>query len=379
MSGASGLIGTALSSHLTADGHTVTRLVRREAKPGEVTWDPAAGMLDPARVRRLRRGDQPVGRRHRRQALDRRLQAGTALEPAADHRAVGKHHGRRSTARRPCSSPDRPSAGTEIAATSDSTSCRSSGDDFLSDLCQQWEAATLAAEKAGIRTVHLRIGHRPVGQGWRARRGNSRCSSSASVAASATAINGRAGSRSTTRSRAIAHLLSAEMCGAVNLTAPNPVTNSEFTTTLAKVLHRPAVIPIPTFGPKMLLGGELVEALLLAGQRVLTDRAAAQRLRVPARDVGRGAPSTCCTASRRRLLVRGVDRGPAGQLGVEVEPFGARPGWPVLLRHRPHHLELDAVGIVAVQALADTVIALADQRRRRRATWRAAPQVPRSC
>ena len=68
---------------------------------------------------------------------------------------------------------------------------------------------------------------------------------------------------------AIAHLLSSKLSGAVNLTAPNPVTNAEFTRTLAAVLKRPAVLPIPSFGPKLLLGSDLADALLFTGQRVM--------------------------------------------------------------------------------------------------------------
>ena len=59
------------------------------------------------------------------------------------------------------------------------------------------------------------------------------------------------------------------MSGAVNLTAPNPVTNAEFTSTLARVVKRPAFLPIPPFAPKAILGGELADALLFTGQRVL--------------------------------------------------------------------------------------------------------------
>jgi uncharacterized protein (TIGR01777 family) len=68
---------------------------------------------------------------------------------------------------------------------------------------------------------------------------------------------------------AIRHLLTADVRGPVNLTAPTPVTGSEFAHTLGKVLHRPSFVPVPSFGPKLLLGGELVDALLLSGQRVL--------------------------------------------------------------------------------------------------------------
>ncbi|MGA0879233.1 MAG: DUF1731 domain-containing protein, partial [Ilumatobacteraceae bacterium] len=68
---------------------------------------------------------------------------------------------------------------------------------------------------------------------------------------------------------AIDHLLTANVTGAVNLTAPHPVTQAEFTKTLAKVLRRPSLLPVPSFGPKLLLGGELADALLFTGQKVL--------------------------------------------------------------------------------------------------------------
>ena len=61
----------------------------------------------------------------------------------------------------------------------------------------------------------------------------------------------------------------ADISGPVNLSAPNPVTNAEFTDTLGEVLHRPTFMPIPKFGPKLLLGGELADNLLFSGQRVL--------------------------------------------------------------------------------------------------------------
>ncbi|MGB1723368.1 MAG: DUF1731 domain-containing protein, partial [Ilumatobacteraceae bacterium] len=71
---------------------------------------------------------------------------------------------------------------------------------------------------------------------------------------------------------AIVFLLTADISGAVNLTAPAPVTNAEFTKVLASTLSRPALVPVPSFGPKLLLGGELADALLFTGQRVLPER-----------------------------------------------------------------------------------------------------------
>ena len=70
---------------------------------------------------------------------------------------------------------------------------------------------------------------------------------------------------------AIDHLLTANITGAVNLTAPNPVTQAEFTKTLAKVLRRPSFLPVPSFGPKLLLGSELADALLFTGQKVMPE------------------------------------------------------------------------------------------------------------
>ena len=66
----------------------------------------------------------------------------------------------------------------------------------------------------------------------------------------------------------IAWLLENEVSGAVNATAPAPVTNSELTKTLGTVLHRPTLFPVPAFGPKLLLGSELAQALLFTSQRV---------------------------------------------------------------------------------------------------------------
>ena len=71
---------------------------------------------------------------------------------------------------------------------------------------------------------------------------------------------------------AIVHLLGSELAGPVNLTAPAPVRNAELASTLGRVLHRPAVLPVPGFGPKLVLGAERAEALLLEGQRVLPTR-----------------------------------------------------------------------------------------------------------
>jgi uncharacterized protein len=267
MSGGSGLIGSALKARLIADGHTVVRLVRRDARPGQFRWDPAAGVLDPAafagcdavvNLSGAGIGDKRWTNAYKAELVSSRVQATELLATTMadlDHKpsvflsgsAVGWYGDR----------------GDERLDENSTPS-----DDFLSDLCQQWEASTIAAEKEAIRTVHLRTGLVLSAKGGALKK---------QLPLFKLGLGGRFGNGHQWQSwisiddevGAIAHLLSAEICGAVNLTAPNPVTNIEFTTTLAKVLHRPAVLPVPTFGPKMLLGSELVESLLLAGQRVL--------------------------------------------------------------------------------------------------------------
>jgi uncharacterized protein (TIGR01777 family) len=68
---------------------------------------------------------------------------------------------------------------------------------------------------------------------------------------------------------AMLHLLTTDVAGPVNLTAPNPVTNADFTRTLGAVLHRPTLLPVPSFGPKLLVGSELADVLLYESKRVV--------------------------------------------------------------------------------------------------------------
>ncbi len=266
MSGASGLIGTALTRQLAADGHTVTRLVRRKANPGEQTWDPGAGKLDRRafddcdaviNLSGAGIGDKRWTDEYKAELVSSRLQPTELL--ATTMAALDR----------------KPSvflSGSAVGWYGDRGDERldelsTQGNDFLSGLCHQWEAATVAAEKAGIRTVHLRTGIVLSAEGGALKK---------QLALFKLGLGGRFGNGHQWQSwisiddevGAITHLLSAEICGAVNLTAADPVTNVEFTATLAKVLHRPAIIPIPMFGPRMLLGRELVEALLLGSQRV---------------------------------------------------------------------------------------------------------------
>jgi uncharacterized protein (TIGR01777 family) len=145
------------------------------------------------------------------------------------------------------------------------------GDGFLADLVVQWEQATAAAEAAGIRTVHVRTGIVLARHGGALAR---------LVTPFKLGLGGRIGSGKQWMSwialadevGAILHAVDDDrVVGAVNLTAPNPVTNLEFTRTLGQALHRPTVLPTPLPALRLLYGGELVRELLLFSQRVRPD------------------------------------------------------------------------------------------------------------
>jgi uncharacterized protein len=160
------------------------------------------------------------------------------------------------------------------------------GSGFLADICRDWEAATAPAVTAGIRVVHLRTGIVLSAKGGALKK---------QLPLFKLGLGGKFGDGTQWQSwismpdqvGAISHLLTAEVSGPVNLTAPTPVTNAEFTAALADALHRPAFVPIPSFGPKLLLGGELAESLLFTGQRVLPAAllAAGYRFEHPTLDV----------------------------------------------------------------------------------------------
>jgi uncharacterized protein (TIGR01777 family) len=148
------------------------------------------------------------------------------------------------------------------------TEASSPGDDFLADVCKQWEASTKAAEDAGIRVAHIRTGI-VVGK------------SGGAVAKTLPlfklGLGGRIGSGKqwwswislTDEVGAIEFLLDHEISGAVNLTGPEPVTNAEFTKSVGRALHRPTLLPVPKFGPALLLGREAAAAVAGASQRVI--------------------------------------------------------------------------------------------------------------
>lgn len=267
VTGASGLIGSHLVIRLRDHGHEVVTLVRRPVRqPGEVEWDPSAGLLDPGDLAGVDAvvhlagagiGAHRWSAEYKQVLRSSRVESTTLLantltkldakpQVLLSGSAIG-YYG--DAGERPCD---------EAAP---------AGSDFLADLCRDWEAATSAAEQAGIRTVHLRTGLVLSGAGGMLaqqlplyRLGLGGPLGSGRQWWSWVSLEDEVG--------AIEHLLSADLSGPVNITAPAPVRQRDFATALGRALHRPAVLPAPRAALRMALG-EFADVGILAGQKVV--------------------------------------------------------------------------------------------------------------
>jgi uncharacterized protein (TIGR01777 family) len=268
ISGASGLIGRALVERLGSAGDTVRTLVRRkpEESKREIRWDPNAGVLDSSRLDGLDAVVHLAGK-----PIDSRWTEATK-KAIRDSRVRGTKLLAEVVSRLPT----RPkvfisasavgfygSRGDEVL---DETSAPGTG--FLADVCRQWEDAAAAARGAGIRTVQLRSGLVLSRKGGML----ARVLSPFKMGAGGVVGTGRQWMSWISLDDATAAIQyaigAAELSGPVNLTAPQPVSNAEFTRTLGKVLGRPTLVTLPAFAVRLLLG-ELGDELLLAGQKVL--------------------------------------------------------------------------------------------------------------
>lgn len=264
MSGATGLLGVAITRALEPQGSQITRLVREKAKPGEIIWLPGKP-LNPALVSGFDAvihlaGESVVGRwtaAKKQRIRDSRVLgtrtladavAGAERKPRvfAAASAIG-YYGNR---------------GDEILQ---ETSPFGTG--FLAETCREWEAAAGPVENAGIRTVHLRTGVVLSEHGGALEK---------LLLPFRLGLGGRLGSGQQWMSwihlddivGAILHLVSNETVnGPVNLIAPTPVRNAEFTAVLGNVLSRPTLFPVPEFALKLAMG-EMAEEVLLGSQRV---------------------------------------------------------------------------------------------------------------
>ena len=267
ISGASGLIGTQLVTTLKSSGHEVVQLVRRTAGAGQIMWDPKSGKLDPASLEGCDAvihlsgagiGDKRWSDAYRREILVSRTATTLLLANTIA-----------SLQRKPSVFLSGSAIGIYGARGDEQlTETSAHGTGFLADVCEQWEAAAKPAIDAGVRTVFLRTGIVLSPKGGALKK---------LLPLFRLGIGGKFGNGKQWQSwismddevASIIHLLTANVSGAVNLTAPQPVTNAEFTKVLARVVKRPAIVPVPTFAPKILLGGELADALLFTGQRVM--------------------------------------------------------------------------------------------------------------
>lgn len=267
VTGATGLIGSALVPYLKGEGHDVARVVRGAATGSDISWNPAEQRIDTGAFDGVDAvihlagagiGDHRWTDDYKRQLLESRT-LGTSLVAETIASATN--------------GPRVLLSGSAIGfygsrADEELDESSAAGSGFLSDLCVEWEAATAPAAAAGTRVVHLRTGIVLSPKGGALKKqlplfkfGLGNKMGSGDQWQSWISIDDEIG--------AIAHLLGSELSGPVNLTAPNPVTNADFAETLGDVLHRPTFLPIPKFGPKLLLGGELADSLLFEGQKVL--------------------------------------------------------------------------------------------------------------
>lgn len=260
VTGASGLIGSALVTALLADGHDVVRLVRRPTgEPDEASWDPATGTVDLDRLAGTDAvvhlagagvGDHRWTDSYKREIRDSRVRGTTAvaravaaLDPAprvlVSASAIGYY-------------------GDTGDGTVDETAPRGTG--FLADVVAEWERAADPAREAGIRVVHPRSGL------VMARRGGAwgRMLPLFKAGLGGRLGNGRQWWSFITLADEVAALrwlLDADVSGPVNLTAPHPATNAQVTTAMGRALHRPTVLPVPAFALRAVLGEFSTEVL----------------------------------------------------------------------------------------------------------------------
>ena len=254
VTGASGLIGSALTGALAKDGHEIVRLVRRApGSPSEVRWNPVAGTVDTAGLAGceaiVHLAGPGVADRRWTEARKRELRDSRVLGTAAIARAAAS-----------LDTPPRVLlCGTAIGYygdTGDSWVDEDSppGDGFLAELCRDWEAAADPAREAGIRTVCARTGLVVSGRGGAWGR---------LFPLFKAGLGGRLGDGRQFWSfialhdeiAAMQHILTTDsLSGPVNLTAPEPLTNREVTAAMGRVLHRPTVAAVPAFALRLALG-----------------------------------------------------------------------------------------------------------------------------
>jgi uncharacterized protein len=256
ITGSSGLIGTALRSALAADGHQVLRLVRRPAESAdEISWNPAAGQLDPTRLEEVEAvvnlagagtGDHRWTRSYKRTIRDSRVSATTTLVNALVQ----------------LTEPPRvlvSQSGIDVYGTGHGSEVIDEDEppgagSFLAGVARDWEAAAAPAAAADIAVCHTRTGIVMTRLGGALaemlplfRLGVGGPLAGGEQYWSYVSLPDTIG--------ALRFLIETHGCaGPYNVTAPEPVTNAEFTRVLAKALGRPAILPVPEFALRIGLG-----------------------------------------------------------------------------------------------------------------------------
>ncbi len=285
ITGASGLVGSALQRRLLAEGHQLLLLARgsRQSIPQgithqsvqNITWNPAEGVEDRRQLEGLDAFVHLAGRsigQSRWSEKEKLLLRDSRV--LATQRLVTQIRG---LSRKPPVFISASAIGI-YGESGDQWVDESSspGEGFLADLARDWEQASLPLEEDGVRVVHARLGVVLAAQGGALAK---------MLPLFQWGLGGVLGSGKQYMSwidlsdccRALLHLLSeGSMRGPVNLVSPNPVTNREFTKTLGQVLHRPTILPAPKFALRAALG-EMADALLLSSCRVRPERLSQSR------------------------------------------------------------------------------------------------------
>jgi uncharacterized protein (TIGR01777 family) len=266
IAGASGLVGSALVPRLKAEGAEVVRLVRASAGAGEIEWHPDRGSIDAAALEGVDAiinlaGDGIADGRwteeKKRRILDSRVNgtrllsetmAKLARKPATfiNASAIGFYGSR----------------GDELVDEDSGP-----GEGFLAKVCREWESSTAPAEQAGIRVVKLRLGVILTKDGG---------IMGSMLQPFKLGLGGKVGAGNQVISwvamddvvSAFSFILSHQtLRGPINVVAPRPVTNAEFTKTLGRVLSRPTFMAMPVFAARLAFG-EMADEMMLSSTRV---------------------------------------------------------------------------------------------------------------